>query len=599
MLVDNRLENLRNQMKSNHIDAWIVPSSDPHQSEYVAEHWKERNWISGFSGSAGTALITQDHAGLWTDSRYFLQAEQELETSSFELHRLSNDPQSSLHAWLIENLPPGSIVGCNGSLFSVAAIENLDKALKAASITLATHLDLVSSLWTDRPPLPVNPVFEHPLELAGQSRAEKFKAIRKEMLVVHADFHLITTLDDIAWTFNLRGSDVACNPVFIAYSIISHEQVHLFIDDSKLTPSLQESLERDGVLLHEYATIQGFLNNLTKEHSVLIDPDTTNFFLYSQIKQPAVLRGQTIPLKLKAVKNPAEIEGIKKAMVKDGIALTEFFVWLEKELPKGNLNEFMVGKKLAYFRSKRGNYHGESFFPIVGYNGNGAIVHYRAPEESSAQIKNEGVLLIDSGGQYSEGTTDITRTIGLGKNTPEQKQNYTLVLKGHIALSRAVFPMHTKGAQLDTLARQFLWQHHLDYGHGTGHGVGAFLNVHEPPQGFAPNLSMRGTTGFVPGMFTSNEPGFYKTDAYGIRIENLVLSVQTSTDDSDTPFLAFQELTLFPIDKNLIDKNLLTKEEISWLDQYHQKVYEIISPHLEAEHKLWLQQRCEPLAVQP
>ena len=594
MTINNRIQTLRKLMQKQQLDAWLIPSGDPHQSEYVAEHWKGRQWISGFSGSAGTAVVTAEHAGIWTDSRYFLQAEQELANSEFVLHKLSANPDSGFSFWLSQNLPKGSTVGCDGNLFSTSAIHALQKTLNENGISLSTHADITGAIWTDRPELPISPVFQHPVSLAGLTREEKWKAIRKEMEKTGATMHLIPALDDVAWTLNIRGNDVECNPVTIAFAIIDKLNAHLFIDIAKIDNSLQQVLLNEGVIIHAYEDLHAFLANTNEHDKILIDPDITNFNLFSAIPEKSILKGQSIPLKLKAIKNNAEIDGIKQAMVKDGIALTEFFVWLKEELAQRELTEYEAGEKLAFFRKRRGNYHGESFSPIVGYKGNGAIVHYRAPKNGSAIIKNEGVLLIDSGGQYTEGTTDITRTIGLGNNTAEEKLHYTLVLKGNIALTLAVFPENTLGIQLDTLARQYLWKANLDYGHGTGHGVGAFLNVHEPPQGFAPNLSMRGVTGLKAGMFTSNEPGYYKTNEHGIRIENLVLAIPANNNPN---FLQFQVLTLFPIDKSLINFDLLSREELKWLNDYHREVFNTLHEHLDDKHKNWLQDMCTPISI--
>jgi Xaa-Pro aminopeptidase len=595
MTINERIAALRAAMRVRKMEAYIIPSSDPHQSEYVADHWKTREWISGFTGSAGTVVITQEHAGLWADSRYFIQAEQELAQSEMVLHKIVNQGPSEYTNWLSEELPAGSTVGCDGQVFSFGSANTLRKRLNDYDIHLDTSQDLISGIWIDRPPLPKTPLFEHPVSFAGQSRTEKLTSIREKMQEKTAHFHLICTLDDVAWTFNIRSSDVDFNPVAIAYAVVGESDAWLFIAAEKVSDKLRTQLEQDNISLKPYEDITPFLSRIPEDKTVLIDPATINMRLYEALAEAGIKKGNTIPLHLKAIKNQIEVEGIRKAMIKDGIALTHFYHWLEKELQKRGVTEVEAAEKLAGFRRQQGAYHGESFAAIVGYQGNGAIVHYRAQPETCATIQNKGILLLDSGGQYSEGTTDITRTVALSEPTKEQKKNYTLVLKGNIAISQVIFPEGTKGIQLDILARQFLWQHLLNYGHGTGHGVGAFLNVHEPPQGISPGLAARGKTGFQAGMFTSNEPGYYKAEEYGIRIENLVLAVEAGENEEEQKYLRFETLTLFPIDTTLIDLSLLTEKEKRWLNQYHQEVQQKIAPHLDEEYRKWLEQKCAPI----
>ena len=595
MKIDDKIIALRKLMLENYFDAYLIPSSDPHQSEYVADHWKTRTWISGFTGSAGVVLVTKDHAGLWTDSRYFLQGEEELASSEMCLHR-QGAPQVLAHIpWLLNELEEGAIVACDGSLFSITQIQTIQQELSQKKIQLDYTKDLPGMIWKDRPALPQNLIFEHDVKYAGLSRVEKLTKIRAAMHSHGANYHLVSTLDNIAWIFNIRSKDVDCNPVSIAYAIIEEKEAFLFIDKTKIPEDLIAVFAADGINLKPYEKINDFLENLSADTSILVDPQTTNIKLFNSIKQAQIIEGPTISMRLKAIKNEVEIGHIKDAMVKDGIALTKLYRWLEAELEERTVPETEIATRLAAFRKDQGDYHGESFGAIVGYKANGAIVHYGAVVGKCAFVQKEGILLLDSGGQYINGTTDITRTTALGKVSKEQKKHYSLVLKGHIALARVQFPKGTVGVQLDAIARQYLWQEHLNYGHGTGHGVGFFLNVHEAPQGFvASHKISRGSTIFEPGMFTSNEPGFYKAGAYGIRIENLILTREAEKNEFGD-FLKFETLSLFPIDQSLIDKSMLSSAEIEWLNDYHQKVFAKLSPHLNAEETIWLKEQCKTL----
>ena len=590
MTVNERIASLRAQMSHYKIDAYIVPSSDPHQSEYVAEHWQSRAWISGFTGSAGTAVVLKDEAALWTDSRYFLQAETELASSEMELHK-QGVPHAPEHiSWLSQILPKGATVGLDGKLFSIGQVASIRTRLGAKGIAVNANLDLIEPIWNNRPSLPMSPIFEYEVKFAGKSRVEKLTEVRHAM---QHDFYLISTLDDIAWLLNLRGSDVDCNPVFYAYALVGKNEVILFVNPSKVPHELVAILEHDAIKLLPYTQITTKLQSL--QGTISIDKASTSAQIYESIAKEQIQTGENIVLQHKAIKNATEVMHIKNAMKKDGVALTKLFMWLEQTLEERTVPEVEVAERLANFRKEQGDYFGESFSAIVGYQGNGAIVHYRPEAATCANLEKKGILLLDSGGQYFDGTTDITRTVALGTPTEEQKRNFTLVLKGHIALDRAKFPQGTTGPQLDTLARMHLWQDGLNYGHGTGHGVGFFLNVHEPPQGFATNpTTSRGRTAIEPGMFTSNEPGFYKDGEYGIRIENLVLCVE----GEKTPygqFYQFENLTLFPIDVHLIDKNLLTKEEVDWLNAYHAKVNALVSPLLTDAEKAWMAAKCQAI----
>ncbi len=589
--VNERLAALRREMAESHLDAYIIPSQDPHQSEYVAGHWKARAWISGFTGSAGVAVVTADHAGLWTDSRYFIQAEQELKEGPFELHPLKV-PHTPEHIdWLLEKLPAGNTVGCNGDIFSVAEVDHLRRKLESRNIRLAYREDLIGRIWKGRPPLPRNAAFELDTDYAGESRAEKLARVRAQMK--GAEYYLVSTLDDIAWVLNIRGSDVEYNPVCISYLLIGARTTHWFVHREKVSAELRERLQADGLELHPYEALESFLGELDKDSPVLYAPGSTSINLYEALDEEQWRSAKNLIRPMKALKNETEVKHIREAMRKDGVALLQLYRWLEAELQGRTVSEYELAQQLAAFRKAQGNYFGESFAAIVGYAANGAIVHYKPEPDTCADIRPEGILLLDSGGQYLEGTTDITRTTLLGgEPTAEQRRNYTLVLKGNIALSRAIFPEGTSGVQLDTFARMHLWREGLNYGHGTGHGVGFFLNVHEAPQGFTPNpRGERGETPFRPGMLTSNEPGFYKAGEYGIRIENLELCVEYSSA-GDTPFFAFEPVTLFPIDLRLAGLQLLTQEEKDWLNDYHRKVLNELTPLLNDEEHDWLAERC-------
>lgn len=594
MNINQRLSALRQQMQREHIDAYIIPSSDPHQGEYVATHWLSRAWISGFTGSTGTAIITMDHAGIWTDSRYFIQAEKELQSSDFVLHKLTI-PHTPEHLdWLVNNLASGSTVGFDGALFSLGQVRQMTKLFYTKKLNINSNSDLVQKAWTDRPALPNNRIFELDLKYAGQSRQIKLKAIRDKILQQKCSHHLVTTLDDIAWIFNIRSNDVDCNPVSIAYAVIHLNSAILYIDAKKVAPELIEKFKSENIFIKDYNALIPFLQNLQASEKIIIDPSRINLQLYNAIPEACIEKGTTISTYLKAIKNPVEVSNIRNAMLKDGVALTKLYRWLDQALDKGGVTEVAVAQQLDEFRRAQGDYYGESFAAIVGYKGNGAIVHYRAEANSCATIEKDGILLLDSGGQYLQGTTDITRTTALSKPTELQMRNFTLVLKGHIGLATLKFPEGTRGNQIEILARQHLWQEGLNYGHGTGHGVGYFLNVHEGPQTIGSGAGGKAATPFAVGMFTSNEPGFYQEGEYGIRIENLILTVQAEKT-AYGQFLAFETMTLFPIDLNLIDKSLLTSTEIDWLNAYHQKVYDALAPLLDKEEQTWMAEQCRPL----
>lgn len=581
-----RLLALRQAMQSQQLEALLISGSDPHQSEYVAGRWKEREWFSGFTGSAGTLVVTQQHAGLWTDSRYFIQAVQELEGSGVEMHR-QGVPYAPEHlAWLQENLPEGSRVGLDYSVFSVAQVRHICKALPGLSVVDAPGL--IEEAWPQRPAVPDEPVFDFPVAYAGEGRREKLRRLQQALEKEELDALLLTALDDIAWLFNLRGKDVDCNPVFYACSLVEVDRARLFIQPGKIPTALLEVLERDGIQVEPYTDLPGMLKSRPSDWRIGIDPQQLNMQLYQCLKEGACKELNSPVQAMKAIKNETEIAHLRQAMRKDGVALLRLFRWLEATLPTRSVPETEVAIQLNEFRAEQRDYHGESFAAIVGYAGNGAIVHYRAEEGRCALLQPEGILLLDSGGQYTDGTTDITRTMALGAVTPEQKRHFTRVLQGHIDLALARFPQGTTGVQLDVLARMPLWKDGLNYGHGTGHGVGFFLNVHEGPQGISPAANSRGLTPLQPGMICSNEPGFYLPGEYGIRIENLVLVRECLCTDFGQ-FYEWEDLTLFPIDQRLIEASLLTREQLDWLNEYHAQVYEALAPLLEPNERDWLQ----------
>ncbi|MBO4985256.1 MAG: aminopeptidase P family protein [Bacteroides sp.] len=589
--IKQRIEALRAIMRAEGVSAFIVPSTDPHMSEYVAPHWQSREWISGFTGSAGTVVVTLHEAGLWTDSRYFLQAAEQLEGSGIELYKEMLPETPSIPTFLKEKLEAGASVGIDGKVFSTSEAQGLQEALKASGITLQSIDDPMDKIWAERPPMPEAPAFIHELKYAGRSIEEKLADIRKEMQQVGAEALLISALDEIAWTLNLRGSDVHCNPVVISYLLIEQNHTHLFINPSKLTPEVTAYLQAAGISLHSYEEIDAFLQQLSAS-AILICSAKTNFATYNALNPTCrKIEGASPVALLKAVRNETEVTGIHAAMQRDGVALVKFLKWLEESVPAGGQTEISVDRKLHAFRAEQPLYMGESFDTIAGYKEHGAIVHYEATPETDVELKPEGFLLLDSGAQYLDGTTDITRTIALGNLTEEEKEDYTLILKGHINLAMAVFPVGTRGAQLDVLARMPIWQKKMNYLHGTGHGIGHFLNVHEGPQSIRMNenpVTLR------PGMLTSNEPGVYKGGSHGIRTENLVLTVPAG-EGMFGEYLKFETVTLCPICKKGILKELLNAEEIAWLNSYHQTVYSKLSPALNEAEKAWLKQACEAI----
>lgn len=590
MLISDRLANLRALMKKREIDAYIIPSSDPHLSEYPADHWKSREWISGFDGSAGTVVITKNHAGLWTDSRYFIQAENQLKDSDMELHKVYDRNSPSFSAWLKENLKADQTVGIDGFLFSKRQEESLRNQLSSNNIKLITHENLIDDIWEDKPALPSVKAFEHTLDYTGRSLEEKILRIRNHIKSKDAEYLLLTALDDIVWTLNIRSNDADCNPSCISYLLIGLEEIRFYVDAIK-AENIKDYLISNHVSIYPYKQIQGDLGQLSTDHTILTDKNLCNIALYDSIQSDHVTSISSIVQDFKSVKNETEIKHFRKVMVKDGIALLKAFHWLDQNVDTKDISEYDFAMKIAECRSQHDTYFGESFYAIVGFQGNGAIVHYRPSKEDAKIIKRSGMLLCDSGGQYFDGTTDITRTIILGEPTDLQKKAFSLVLKGHIDLDMAVYPQGTVGGQIDILARQGLWEHGMNYNHGTGHGVGFFLNVHEGPQGISPGFGGNSKNELKAGMVTSNEPGYYLEDEFGIRIENLILTIPSDYDG----YLKHETLSLYPIDKRLIDTAYLDKKHIDWLNQYHEKVWNLLSPHIDEELAAWLKPQCSPL----
>lgn len=583
--ISERIHALRMWFKPN-IQAFIIPSTDPHLSEYVAPHWKSREWISGFTGSAGTVVITEKKAGLWTDSRYFLQAAEQLQGSGIDLYKEMLPETPSITKFLSDELQPGKSVGIDGKMFSVEQVESMQAELSAKNIQIVFCPDPMDELWENRPPMPESPAFVYDIKYAGKSCSEKIAAIRTELKKKSAESVMLSALDEIAWTLNLRGNDVHCNPVVVSYLLITEKKAVLFIAPEKVTEEVRNYLEEQQIEIQNYSDTEIYLSDLNSS-SILMNPAKTNYSVFSSVNpQCRIIRGEAPVALLKAIRNEQEIKGIHAAMQRDGVALVKFLRWLESAVPSGTETELSIDRKLHAFRATQDLYVGESFDTIAGYKEHGAIVHYSATEESNATLHPKGFLLLDSGAQYLDGTTDITRTIALGELTTEEKTDYTLVLKGHIALAMAVFPSGTRGAQLDVLARMPLWSHKMNFLHGTGHGVGHFLSVHEGPQSIRMNEN---PIVLQPGMVTSNEPGVYKGGSHGIRTENLTL-VCSAGEGLFGEYLKFETITLCPICKKGIIKELLTADEVDWLNNYHQQVYEKLSSKLNEEEKAWLKE---------
>lgn len=590
--INQRLESLREVMRREHLSAFIFPSTDAHQSEYVADHWQGRTWISGFNGSAGTAVVTMKSAALWTDSRYFLAAEEQLKGTEFQLMKLKIEGTPTISEWLAQELQnENAEVGLDGMVNSYHETMGLIADLrKSGGITVRTNFDPLGLIWTDRPAIPANPVEIQPMEFAGESVASKISRIRTALRQRHADGMLISALDDIAWTLNLRGTDVHCVPVFVSYLLISSQQVSLYVDSAKINDEVKAYLTENGISLYSYNKVAEGLERYS-EYNILLDGDETSYFLWKTVKCQEIIAGNSPVPAMKAQKNDREIAGFRQAMLRDGVAMVKFLRWLKPAVEAGGQTEISIDRKLTSLRAEQYLFRDISFDTIAGYQAHGAIVHYEATPETDVALKPEGLILIDSGAQYQDGTTDITRTIALGPVTEEMKHVYTLVLKGHIQLELAKFPDGASGTQLDALARECMWREGYNYLHGTGHGVGAYLSVHEGPHQIRMEWK---PTPLRAGMTVTDEPGLYLSGKFGVRIENTLLIKDYQTTEFGK-FLQMESLTLCPIDLTPVDFSMLQPEEIEWLDTYHRDVFEKLSPYLEGEDLGWLREATRPV----
>ena len=592
-VIITRIEELRTVMKSEGIDAFVFPSTDPHNGEYVPEHWKGREFISGFNGSAGTAVVTMDDAALWTDSRYFLQAEEQLAGTGFRLMKLKIEGTPTISQWLGRKLAAngGTVVGIDGMVNSIGTVEALADELRAeGGITLRTNFDPLKVIWKDRPAIPSDMAIVHPQKYAGESAQSKIARIRQALRERHVEGMLVSALDDIAWALNIRGTDVHCNPVVVSYLLITMDSVTLYINSDKLTPVVREHLAANGVMTDEYENVKKGLAGYDG-YNILMDPDETCYTLYKAYgDRPKVLAPSPLP-SMKIVKNETEIMGYRYAMLRDGIAMVKFLRWLVPAVEEGGVTEVSASDELEAFRAEQSLFKDISFDTIAGYGAHGAIVHYEPTPETDIELKPEGLLLLDSGAQYLDGTTDITRTIALGPVTDEQKHIYTLVLKGHIRLAMAKFPANASGTQLDILAREAMWREGLNYMHGTGHGVGSYLSVHEGPHQIRMEYKPEPLRA---GMTVTNEPGLYLAGKFGVRIENTMLITEYMNTEYGR-FLKLEPLTLCPIDKAPIDVDMLADEELDYLNDYHAAVFKSLSPYLDDEMTEWLANACAPL----
>lgn len=586
-MINQRLESLREVMKREHLAAFIFPSTDAHQSEYVADHWMGRAWISGFDGSAGTAVVTMHSAALWTDSRYFLAAEEQLKGTEFQLMKLKIPGTLSIAEWLGKELQDVDTpeVGLDGWVNSYSSTSGLIADLrKAGGITVRTNFDPLEEIWKDRPSIPLKPVEIQPMEFAGEDVSSKIKRIRLALRAQHADGMLVSALDDIAWTLNLRGTDVHCVPVFVSYLLIASDKVSLFVDEAKVSSEIRAYLESNGVSIYKYNKVEEGLKAYS-EYNILLDGNETSYYLWKAVRCQEIVQASSPIPAMKAVKNEAEIAGYRSAMLKDGVAMVKFLKWLLPAVEAGGETEISIDKKLTALRAEQKLFRDISFDTIAGYQAHGAIVHYEATPETDIPLKPEGLLLLDSGAQYQDGTTDITRTIALGPITEEMKHIYTLVLKAHIQLELAKFPDGASGTQLDALGRECMWREGFNFLHGTGHGVGSYLSVHEGPHQIRMEYM---PTPLRAGMTLTDEPGLYLAGKFGVRIENTVLLSDYMKTEFGK-FLQIEPLTLCPIDTAPIDLTMLMPEELAWLNEYHAKVYAELAPYLDEEEKKWLE----------
>ncbi len=588
----DKLSAIRKQMSEKNIAAYIIPSSDPHISEYLPEYYRCLYWASGFTGSAGTLVITQNFAGLWTDSRYFVQANQQLEGSGYELVKLKVQHAPEYIEWIAEQCPKGATIAFDGNLASLAVAQNIQNTLSPRGFVIEGHCDLLSPIWKNRPELPKNKAYLLDVATTGQSTSSKIAQVRQQMEKNFCEAHLISSLDDLAWLLNIRGTDVQCNPVVLGFVLLTKDRVNLYIDPSKLSTEDSAKLKSEGVDVVAYEKVYSDIQNLSGISKILIDPRRTCFAIFDSIPNNITIVQALNPSNLlKAVKNQTELQHTREAMAKDGVAMTKFFKWLEETIGKETLTEISIADKLQKFREEQANFKDISFDTIAGYKDHGALPHYKAEPEFQHTLEPKGLLLVDSGGQYLDGTTDITRVISLGETTQLEKEDYTIVLKGMIEGSMAVFTKGTKGYQIDAITRRPIWTTQRNYGHGTGHGVGFFLNVHEGPHVFNPTPT---DIAIEPGMITSIEPGLYREGKHGIRIENLVAAKELDSNEFGD-FMDFETLTVCYIDTHLIEKNLLHQEHIDWLNQYNQWVYDVLAPRLDKETNEWLAQKTKAI----
>ena len=592
--IPTRLAALRHHMQQQGISACLIPSSDPHLSEYLPPYWQGRRWLSGFHGSVGTLIVCADFAGLWADSRYWVQAEQELAGSGITLMKIQSVAQPLHLDWLAANLAAGDVVAVDGDVLALASARALQDKLLAAGIVLRSDFDPLQSVWTDRPPLPEQPVYEHLPPYAATTRGDKLAAVRDAMRQHGASHHFLSTLDDIAWLLNLRGGDVNYNPVFVSHLLLNGSGGTLFVGDGKIDAALAHSLAADGIAVVGYEQAKAALAALPADSRLLLDPRRVTLGLRTAVAaNVAVIESINPSTLLKSRKSETEAQHVRDTMVQDGVALAEFFAWFEGAVNRETITELTIDEQITAARARRPGFVSPSFATIAGFNANGALPHYRATAAHHAAIEGDGLLLIDSGGQYLGGTTDITRVVAVGQPSAAQKRDFTLVLKGMIALSRTQFPQGTLSPMLDALSRAPIWQHGIDFGHGVGHGVGYFLNVHEGPQSIS-RSQPEATMAMLPGMITSNEPGIYRPGQWGVRIENLLLNVAAASNEFGD-FLAFETLTLCPIDLRCIDRALLNQEETDWLNDYHRRVREQLAPQLDGAALAWLQQHTRAL----
>ena len=593
--MNKKLAAIRGMMQKEGLDAYIIPITDPHLGEYVPDHWKIIRWLTGFSGSAANVVITQDFAGLWTDSRYFIQAEEQLQGSGFVLMKLNKHHIPEYVDWITDRLEEESIVGVDGRIMSLGIARMIVKAFERRKIKLDTGCDLISASWKARDPFPAEKAFEHTLKYAGISRKDKIAAVRAQMKARGADYHLLAALDDIAWLLNIRGGDVKFSPLFTSFVLISQAELLLFARLEKIPPDLGKRLVNDGARLVDYEKVNTELKKLEEGRSILLTPANTSVSLFGAIPgNVRLIEEISIPTRMKAVKNAVEIENIRQVMIKDGLALTRFFHWLENSLGKVRISEMSAADMLLEFRMQQADCEGPSFATIAAYNEHAALPHYSPSPQTDTELEPGGIFLLDSGGQYYGGTTDVTRTVSLGEPTEQQKIDFTLAVKGTINLAMAKFPPGTKGYQLDILARRALWEHGMNYGHGTGHGVGYFLNVHEGPQTIGTGAGGDHQTIIEPGMLVSDEPAVYRQGEYGFRTENLLLCAEDRKTESGS-FLKFETVSLCYIDTSLIKRELMTEGEAGWLNEYHDLVYSILSQLLPEEIKAWLKEKTKAI----